>query len=228
MSLSLFDIVIIGAGIGGLNTADQLQQKYPKKNILLCDLSDKVGGRVQSIKKDKTILESGAARFNNYHKLLLSLIKRFKLTNQMIEIPSGWETRTKPKKTYSIKFKNVDELINYLVKKAPQSKFKDRLNDMTFGEYCLKELDKNHLQYLQDYHPYYSEIKILNCLQAIKVFKEDLNEQQKFYMLSGGLSQITRKLLNAFKKNGGKVKLNHMLTDIKTNSDNIINNNMTK
>ena len=99
-------------------------------------------------------------------------------------------------------------------KKIPKS----NLNKLTLEKLCNQLLDKEHTKYLIDNHPYNGEITQLNCLQALKMFNEDLNEKtNKFYVLAGGLSQIPNNLEKNIKKNGGVIKLQHRLTNVKYN-----------
>ena len=50
-------IVIIGGGLSGLCTAFRLGQKYPDKNLILVEKSDRLGGVIQSWKKDEWICD---------------------------------------------------------------------------------------------------------------------------------------------------------------------------
>ena len=50
-------IVIIGGGLSGLCTAFRLGQKCPEKNLILVEKSDRLGGVIQSWKKDEWICD---------------------------------------------------------------------------------------------------------------------------------------------------------------------------
>ena len=65
-------IGIIGGGISGLYCALQLSKKH---KVILFDERSYIGGRIYT----KNHLEMGAARFNDTHKILLSLIKKCSL-----------------------------------------------------------------------------------------------------------------------------------------------------
>ena len=66
---------------------------------------------------------------------------------------------------------------------------------------CEDLYGKKEADFLSNSHPYYSELFILNAYDSINAFKNDLNEDFKFYILKG-LSQITSGL---FIENG-KIK----------------------
>lgn len=205
--------IIIGCGISGLNLADKLKTKYKTSNISIYDKNDYIGGRVRTVKEKNDYIDSGAARFSKNNKNLYGLIKRFNLEDKVIEIPSGWESKTSKKYDIDEKYNSIDKLLDYLIKLS-KSKSKTYLQSISLAEFCKKELGKKYLDFLEDNHPYYSELNILNCVQAVKMFSEDLSEKQTFYILKGGLSQITNNLANCFKKNKGNIYLNHQLEKI--------------
>ena len=68
----IYDIVIIGSGISGLNLCDKLNKK---EKILLLEKDNNIGGRIQTIKKNGMMYEAGSARYNNYHNKLINIIK---------------------------------------------------------------------------------------------------------------------------------------------------------
>ena len=73
-----YSIIIVGGGIAGLYTACKLQDNGIT-DILIIEKSDKLGGRIQTIKYKKTIYEAGAARFSKYHIELIKLLKELNL-----------------------------------------------------------------------------------------------------------------------------------------------------
>ena len=204
------DIVIVGGGISGLYLADKLKSKF--KDVTLFEKKDLLGGRVKTITHNKDIYEAGAARFHKNHTLLIELIKKFKLEKKMIELPSKWSVI--PQHNKGINFKDVHKLIKYLVKKSKKYT-KEELRKITVEDLCNKELGSNHTKYLFDNYPYYSELSVLNCENAINMLDNDLSEENTFYVLAGGLTQIINNLEKSFKKNNGKIFLEHSLEDIK-------------
>ena len=141
------------------------------------------------------------------------MIKRFKLSKNHFEISSGWSVLGN-KNSSKIKFSDIHQLIEHLIKESKNLSH-DELNKLTLEKLCLKVLDEDHVKFLMDNHPYNGEITKLNCSQAIKMFSNDLSETNKFFVLGGGLSQITDNLSKEIKKNGGKINLNQRLTRVK-------------
>ena len=68
-----YDIVIVGGGISGLFLAYKLCDT--DLNILLIEKGKSLGGRIVTIEKEGILYEAGAARFNEKHTKLITLIK---------------------------------------------------------------------------------------------------------------------------------------------------------
>ena len=85
----MYNYIIIGGGISGLNTADKLKKKYPKCSILLIEAKSFFGGRIYTVNNEKYnfLYDSGAARFHNHQKNLFELIKKYNL--KTFELPSN-------------------------------------------------------------------------------------------------------------------------------------------
>jgi len=208
------DYTIVGCGISGLNIGIKLLEKYPTKNVTIYEKSSYIGGRIYTNKPNinaKSInYEAGAARFNKNHVNVISLLKKYNLDTKVIEIP----TKTKvlfTKKITSSYVDNVDELLEKLFK----HKFtKHYLQSKVLYDVVLDIYDKQTANFLKHSYPYYSEICIANAYDALRLLKEDLNNKQKFYILNGGLSQLIQKMKQDFVHHGGKIKLNHMLSNL--------------
>ena len=80
----IYDTIIVGSGLSGLNSALKLKNK----KILLLEKNDRLGGRVATQYFKNYKFEAGCARYNENHKNLRKLIKKFNLTE--IKIPSSW------------------------------------------------------------------------------------------------------------------------------------------
>jgi len=72
------DIIIIGAGLGGLTLAYLLSKQG--KDIKILEASNRIGGRIQTIKgKLGTPLELGATWFSDHHPNLLALLDELEI-----------------------------------------------------------------------------------------------------------------------------------------------------
>ena len=71
--------MILGGGISGLYTAYQLLKRQPDRHLVILDKRDRWGGRIHTYKDANMTVETGAARFNDRHPLLLDLIHELHL-----------------------------------------------------------------------------------------------------------------------------------------------------
>ena len=81
MNLGLYDVVIIGGGIGGLYVAYELLKRTDLR-ILILEKNGELGGRVYTYKDDKMTVDAGAGRFSSSHTLFISLLKELGLFNK--------------------------------------------------------------------------------------------------------------------------------------------------
>jgi protoporphyrinogen/coproporphyrinogen III oxidase len=77
----LFDSVIIGAGISGLTAAYYLKQAGQR--VLLLELSDRVGGAIQSFEAEGFLLERGPNSLRGTHEFL-DLVDELHLQDELI------------------------------------------------------------------------------------------------------------------------------------------------
>ena len=75
----IYDFIIIGGGISGLNSALKLSKN---NKIVLIDDRKYWGGRIHT--KQQPQYEEGAARFNDKHILLNNLINKYNLKKEKI------------------------------------------------------------------------------------------------------------------------------------------------
>lgn len=72
-------VVIIGGGITGLAAAFYMEKEIKEKNLplelTLVEASPRVGGKIQTVKKDGYIIERGPDSFLNERKAPRSLLK---------------------------------------------------------------------------------------------------------------------------------------------------------
>ena len=143
-------IGIIGGGISGLYCALQLSKKH---KVILFDERSYIGGRIYT----KNHLEMGATRFNDTHKILLSLIKKYDLTP--IKLPDEKEYRL-IMEDVSV-FKNIhtifDSVIRDIIQKATMN---DSLRQITFFEHIQHILGNEcEAELLLSLFGYYTEMK---------------------------------------------------------------------
>lgn len=70
-----YDVVVVGAGIAGLVAAEALHSAGVRVSIV--DASDRIGGRLHSVRRDQSIRELGAEFIGANHPRALTLCHRF-------------------------------------------------------------------------------------------------------------------------------------------------------
>jgi len=175
----MYDYIVIGGGISGLSISNRLENT----KILLIEKNDYLGGRIKTVKLGENNIEAGAARFNSNHKLLIKLLKEFKLFKDIIKISNN--------KTYF----NLDlekcpkNIVEIVVKELSKFTDKELLNN-TIISLCKKIFDKTFVKCFTDSFFYYSEIHKCNAFDALRSLKYDLNENKQFYILKGGMTRL--------------------------------------
>lgn len=218
-----YDFVIIGAGISGLNTGIGILKKYPDKRVAIIERNQRTGGRVYTdkvkVNGKNYRFDAGAGRFSNTHHRVLALIKQYSLESKMFKLSKEYNSISTKKYDKSFEFENADHVIDSLIEKSKDIPDK-KLKNMTFKELCTMVYDSSVAEYLENMYPYYSEIVLVNAKLAIQEFKKDLGHNKTFYVLGGGLSQITDNLTREFKSLGGILRLRTSLKGFTKNDDN--------
>lgn len=193
-----YDLVIVGGGISGLFLAYKLSETNLK--ILLIEKEKKLGGRIHTIKKDNYSYECGAARFNENHLKLLSLINELDLQDQMIQLPKDIDKKVRKYDTRN----KLDTYFLLNILGTKYSSYKDEyLKNITFYQLIVEVFDNETAEFIKDSFGYDSEFIHLNALAAITMFKDDLFKKTDYYILQNGLSQIIERMEKylSFKKN---------------------------
>jgi len=212
---SIYDYLIVGAGVAGLYTAYKLIIKYPHAKICIIESTNRIGGRLHSIKYDGQIMDSGGARFNTDQHRVLSLVKELGLEPKIIKL-SNHETlyipipkpiqnpmKTDDKSIEKI-FPSIDDFIKYLKKYIIEKKIShNELINTTILEFISIHFTKTYptlKQYITDIYPYYSELGILNAIEAVELFSNEFASKTQYMILNGGMEQIVDELHDRLKK----------------------------
>ncbi|MGX9135864.1 protoporphyrinogen oxidase [Rummeliibacillus sp. JY-2-4R] len=86
-------VAVIGGGITGLTASYYLQQRAKEQNlpleIVLIEASHRLGGRIQTLKKDNFIIERGPDSFFDQQNIVEDLAKQLGIENQLISHVPG-------------------------------------------------------------------------------------------------------------------------------------------
>tara|TARA_B100001094_G_scaffold84969_1_gene81337 strand:- start:14750 stop:16009 length:1260 start_codon:yes stop_codon:yes gene_type:complete len=207
-----YDIIIVGGGIAGLYCAHKLSKT---NRVALFDERSYIGGRIYTHPKG---YEVGAARLNNNHKLLLELIKYYKLTKIVLPKEVDYIECFENRKNKITLNSNIEfqKTLNKVIERTKTTK---NLNKITFYEHLVNILkSKEKADHIVNIFGYYSEIKEMNALDAYNTFKNDFGDIQ-YYVLMEGLSNLCENMKKTIQKNGSKVFLKSYVNSVEKNKN---------
>lgn len=208
--MNSYDVIVIGSGIAGLNTAYQLLKKNKSLNILIIEKDSKIGGRIQTINLHNNLnYESGAIRFYPQHKNLLKLFLDFKITSKdFITIPNEFPREyhiTNPKISSELREKELNEI---LLDTQNISNFTEKqLHKMSFEKYALTTLGKKDYEYLKVINGF-PHIFQTSAQYGLELLKRDFVQITEFYILKTlTLTDFLYQMLAKLEKKGVQLNL---------------------
>lgn len=195
------DVVIIGGGISGLYTALRYLEIFPTTNILLLEASSYLGGRLKTYydKQRKYQYETGGSRFNQHHKLVLKLVRKYKCTPLPISSNKSLCTQDAMLKSIAEKWKTPVHF-----KKLPAGQLKQQ----TFGEYLSTNYSPEERALFQTSFGYDGEFNVMNAYDAIRIFERDFSQDANYYMIQEGFTTLIQRMVEDIRKKGGHIRTN--------------------
>ena len=219
-------IIIIGGGIAGMYTAYKLSNQH---NIMLFESNSYLGGRIYTHylnSLNEIQWEAGAGRFTKNMKLLIKLIKDLGLYKNLVPIPSNTTYLDSNLIKHNVQSPENSEIISEIfhnitskcIEYIKNKYSKTKLQKYTLIQLFNKHFDTETTNLIIDSYGYYSELAVMNAYDAIRLY-QDMNNQQ-FYILKGGLSQIIKELYYVISKYVS-INLNSKLQTVIFNKQNI-------
>lgn len=199
---------IIGGGISGLYFALKYNEKYPKHTCSIYESYKTPGGRIATSYTKEGQYERGAARFNNHHTTLLSLIKQFNKTP--MKIPSSPTFIPKDKK-YCKNIETFDSMWKVIRNDIFSKTTKKELIHSTLYELMIKYKSKEFADLFLHLFNYHAEIKHMNADLARILLEEDIHPDLVFYYLKEGLQSLIESITSYLIKRGVKIYTDHTI-----------------
>lgn len=180
-----YDIIIIGCGLSCLYFLKKIKESNRALKIAVLEKKPFAGGRIRSEKIGNDIIDTGALRFNDNHKLLISLLKEYNI-NDIEELVSKKNIKLSPA---------LEKRFRDFLKEHCKSKY-DRFS---FGEIAKVYFDEKEYSKLKLWFGYDQKWEESNCQSLCLAINN--YEAKKYYHLKNGLSQLVDALLNDVKDN---------------------------
>ena len=139
---------------------------------------------------------------------------------KIVSIPNDWQTiLTNSSRTYGESNNlDVNKILDDLYRDSMKLS-KKRLLSITFYNLVKELYGVKIANYVKDAYPYYSEIFVINAYNGLMMLQGDLSNNNKFYILGGGLSLLIDKMRKDFISSGGKIVLRHELKNLDYNDE---------
>ena len=193
----MYEYIIIGGGISGLYCSLNLTHH----KVLLLEANNYLGGRIFTNKNPQ--YEIGAGRYNENHKILISLIKQYKLSPIKLSHSHDFIYNNTTTNDVDILFKKT---INQLLAEPKL----ESLRDISFYNYIRKFFTKTDSDKMMYIFGYYSEFKVMNAYDSLSLLKKTMNGD--YYVVKEGLSELIKRM-----SKGLNYKLNHKVKHIEHN-----------
>ena len=214
----IYDFVIVGSGISGLNIAYQILKKNKNKKVLILEKEDKIGGRVQSVYLHNDMkYESGAVRFYPQHKNLLKLLSDFKYTKKdFIIIPNDFP-RQYILTNCNRKKESEQDLYKILLEHKKDFK-KEYLLSITFESYCKKMKGSDKFKYLKVLNGF-PHIFNTSAEYGLQLIERDFVKVKEFYILKNSLTEFLYKIVDYIEERNALITLNEEVKNFGENGN---------
>jgi monoamine oxidase len=202
-----YDYIIAGAGIAGLYTAYHINKSFPKARICILEASAYIGGRLHTISYDGIKVDGGGARFNAQQNRIVSLVHQLGLDDKKREI-KGEAQYIPINPNYDSQIDNIfptiDDFINELQNYIKTHNISDQIlikhNLLELADIYYKDKYPTIKNFLIARYSYYSELNALNALEGINLFTNEFSKKMKYFILEGGLEQLSSTIYKILKK----------------------------
>jgi monoamine oxidase len=215
----MHDIVILGGGISGLYLAYKLLKSGAKDIFIIEQNPTRLGGRIYTYKDKTMTVEAGAGRIHQSHIITLSLIRELEFGKNLVEIDNDSsfvsnQQRVSEENHVPSPYRSI---VSRIIREA-RKRTKRELVSKTLFEFIVEVLGESSAKLAMDSFGYTTEFTHMNAYDAIELMRI-ISPHQKYYVLSGGLSQIVDELETRIREMGGVIRKGQQVYSIRRVSD---------
>ena len=193
-----YDLIIVGGGIAGLYTAYRLQNNF---RILLIEKNGYIGGRIHTntltYKGKKFRYECGAGRLPTNHYRIMDLLEELNLSDRLVKLGNSKTFISVDKDTLDV---NLDFYIKDFMNKA-RNKSEKYLRNHTLHDFLLELYDEWIVESIILKFGYKGEFWVYSAYDALRAFTNDMNPDNVYMGLKGGIDLIVDGLLDRLNSN---------------------------
>lgn len=193
-----YDLIIVGGGIAGLYTAYRLQNNF---RILLIEKNGYIGGRIHTntltYKGKKFRYECGAGRLPTNHFRIMDLLEELNLSDRLVKLGNSKTFISVDDETLDV---NLDFYIKDFMDKA-RNKSEKYLRNHTLHDFLLELYDEWIVESIILKFGYKGEFWVYSAYDALRAFTNDMNPDNVYMGLKGGIDLIVDGLLDRLNDN---------------------------
>jgi monoamine oxidase len=215
---SMWDLIIVGAGIAGLESARKWLLKNPHGSVAILEKYGYIGGRMVSFSRKVNGInvnwEIGAGRIHSSHALIRKVIRRVGCS--FVPIPAATGYALGNGVVGESPFES--DLLGAFQSLEAEELGKKTLRQLTDGAWGAGNSDKFWKGY-----PYDSEARLMRADLALKSFNAEMDSAgQGFSVCAQGLGEVCRRLRVDLEKKGAKFFQEHEVNEISSNEAGIV------
>lgn len=180
-----YDIIIIGCGISCLYFLKKVKEANINLKIGVIEKRPSPGGRIRSLKMGDDIIDTGALRFNDSHKLLIGLLNEYGI-NDIVELVSEID----------IQLGTLEKKFRVFLKEVSRKKYQG----FAFGEVAKTYFGEDEYEKLKLWFGYDQKWECSNCYSLAKKLLPNY-ASKKYYRVVNGLSQLVDNMYSELKDN---------------------------
>jgi monoamine oxidase len=203
--MSIYDVIIVGAGISGLRTGIEILRRHPRIRCCILEQYYYTGGRMTTYHTRIPSIgsvqwEAGAGRIARSHIKTLELMKKYDCDFIPISNENSYLSYPSLQLTTST-FSSLLQVYLEPLRQLPANV----LASHTIGELLEKIVGPKEAKSFYLQFPYDAEIHTLRADCALASFANEMGDKESFGVCGGGLSKLIESMSKEFTKRGGSI-----------------------